>query len=108
VLHSKEIADSLAKACAADEEGDRDDLVANQKRRFGGAAATGGARKLGARSIGKASGGADYVYNEWGKAQGGVAAAGGGGRMLLSGPQGLVARQERAAKAKKLRAKLTS
>lgn len=52
--------------------------------------------------MGKASGGADYVYNEWEK--GGAA----GGRALLSGPQGLVAKQERAAKAKKLRAKLTS
>jgi hypothetical protein len=48
-----------------------------------------------------ASGGSEYVYNEW---QRGAAAA--GGSKLLSGPQGAVAKQEREARAKKMRQKL--
>jgi hypothetical protein len=46
----------------------------------------------------KATGGGDYVYNEWSK--------GGAGKMQVSGPGGAVERQEKAARAKKLRQKL--
>jgi hypothetical protein len=108
VLHSKELAESLARECGKDalEAGDKDDLVAHQRGWGGGASAAGGGRgrgrKLGARSMGKATGGGDYVYNEWSKGVGG----GGGGRVQVSGPGGAVERQEKAARAKKLRQKL--
>lgn len=49
-----------------------------------------------------ASGGSEYVYNEWQRAGG----AAGGGKPLLSGPKGAVARQEQAARTKKIRQRL--
>jgi hypothetical protein len=103
VLHSKELAESLARECGKDalEAGDKDDLVAHQ-RGWGGGTTGGGrgrGRKLGARAMGKATGGGDYVYNEWSKGAS-------GGRMQVSGPGGAVERQEKAARAKKLRQKL--
>jgi hypothetical protein len=49
--------------------------------------------------MGKATGGGDYVYDEWSKGAS-------GGRMQVSGPGGAVERQEKAARAKKLRQKL--
>eukprot|EP00879_Flechtneria_rotunda_P000696 GHRR01000813.1.p1 GENE.GHRR01000813.1~~GHRR01000813.1.p1 ORF type:complete len:1479 (+),score=656.13 GHRR01000813.1:508-4437(+) len=103
VLHAKEVAESLARECGKDvqEAGDKEDLVAAQKGwngRFGGKG-----RKLGPRSIGAVSGGAEYMYNEYTRAgQKGAA----GGQVMLSGPQGLVAKQERAARTKKIRQKL--
>ena len=46
-----------------------------------------------------ASGGSEYVYNEWQR---------GPGKPMLSGPQGAVAKQERADKTKKMRQKLVT
>ncbi|WIA23544.1 hypothetical protein OEZ85_000275 [Tetradesmus obliquus] len=112
VLHSKELADSLARECGKDalEAGDKDDLVTHQRGWGGGVTANGGGgkfgsgrgRKLGSRSMGKAAGGGDFVYNEWSKQQQGS----GRGRVQVSGPGGAVERQEKAARAKKLRQKL--
>jgi hypothetical protein len=90
------------------EGGDKDDLVAKQLGWRGG---VGGPRRVGGGRGGgmsKATGGAGLIYNEW--ARGGAAGDGAAaGRTLqLSGPDGAVAREERAARAKKLRAKLTT
>lgn len=76
--------------------GDKNDLVARQ-----GTWGRGKGRKVGARSMAHASGGSEYVYNEWQR-------GGAGGKPMLSGPQGAVAKQEREAKAKKMRQKLAS
>lgn len=75
--------------------GDKYDLVAKQ-----GTWGRGKGRKVAARSMAHASGGSEYVYNEWQR--------GAGGKPMLSGPQGAVAKQEREAKAKKMRQKLVS
>lgn len=76
--------------------GDKQDLVAKQgtwNRNKG--------RKVGARSMAQASGATGYVYNEW-------SSGAAGSKPLLSGPQGAVALQERAARNKKIRQQLGS
>lgn len=75
--------------------GDKYDLVARQ-----GNWGRGKGRKVGARSMAHASGGSEYVYNEWQRSA--------GSKQLLSGPQGMVAKQEREARTKKIRQKLVS
>lgn len=80
--------------CCLPGAGDKYDLVAKQ-----GTWTRGKGRKVGARSMAHASGGSEYVYNEW---QRGAA----GGSKMLSGPQGAVAKQEKEARAKKMRQKL--
>jgi hypothetical protein len=82
----------LLLSCA----GDKHDLVAKQ-----GTWGRGKGRKVGARSMAHASGGGEYVYNEWQRGSG-------GSKTLLSGPQGAVAKQEKEARAKKMRQKLVS
>jgi hypothetical protein len=56
-------------------------------------------RKVAGRGMAHASGGSEYVYNEWQR---------GSGKPMLSGPQGAVAKQERADKTKKMRQKLVT
>lgn len=75
--------------------GDKYDLVAKQ-----GTWGRGKGRKVGARSMAHASGGGEYLYNEWQR--------GAAGKAQLSGPQGAVAKQERADRTKKMRQRLVS
>lgn len=75
--------------------GDKYDLVAKQ-----GTWGSGKGRKVGARSMAHASGGGEYLYNEWQR--------GAAGKAQLSGPQGAVAKQERADRTKKMRQRLVS
>lgn len=72
--------------------GDKHDLVARQ-----GTWGRGKGRKVGARSMAHASGGSEFVYNEWQR-----------GKAMVSGPQGAVARQEREARTKKMRQRLAT